>query len=203
MATMRALINLFEMIEGELDEAGAGPSRVVQHIRDGHVFIMLSAMRGDLKHSENLHRTSKLKIMLQGMPLSFIETEGEYQEEGQPEPSPEQSFFIMPKNGKNTLSPEVFRSFGIKLMQAFDQDSILYGDGKLASLIFSDGSTVDLGDTMTFRPEVIKDLGGFSKIRGRVFSFTDAPTAAKPVEKPDQISEPAKTKGVQYGQSNA
>lgn len=202
MLNMRALINLFETIRSEVDESGAGPSRVIQHIRDGNVFIMISAMRGDMKHSVNLRRTEKLKAMLQSLSLSFIETEGEYQEEGRPDPSPEKSFFIMPRRGKKTVSPEIFRQFGVKLMHAFDQDSILFGDGKLASLIFSDGSTADLGDTVTFRPEVIKNLGGFSKIRGRVFSFTDSPTARQPVQKSDSTLEPAKTGGMQYGSKN-
>ena len=105
----------------------------------------------------------------------------------------------MPRKGNATVTAEPFRQFGIKLMHTFEQDSILYGDGRTASLIFNDGSTADLGNTATFRPEVIKNLGGFSKVKGRVFSFTDAPTAAKPVEKPDQSEEPAKTRGVTYG----
>jgi hypothetical protein len=193
--TFRQLVTLVESLHTPLDEAGAGPSRVVQHIRDGNIFIMLSAMRADLKRSENLRRTEKLKAMLTSLPVSFIETEGEYHEEGQPEPSRELSFFVMPKRGARKLTAEQFRHFGIKLMHAFDQDSILYGDGKLASLIFSDGSTADLGDTLTFRPEVIETLGGFSKIRGRKFSFTDKPTASMPVEPPDR----ATTKGVTYG----
>lgn len=200
--TIRELLNLLEAFEPELDEAGAGPSRVVQHIRDGNVFIMLSAMRGNLPHQENLRRTEKLNHMLGKLPVSFIETEGEYQEDGQSQPSPEKSFFVMPRKGATSVSPDAFRDFGVKLMHVFDQDSILYGNGKIASLIFDNGSTIDLGNTMTFRPEVIQDLGGFSKIKGRKFSFTDAPTASKPIDKVDAALEPAKTKGVPYGQDS-
>lgn len=200
---MRDLINLFENVfhrEPELDEGGAGPSRIVQHIRDGKVFFMISAMRGEHKHAENLRRTIKMKKMFRELPVVFIETEGEYTELGRDEPSPEKSFFVMPAKGKPEHTAGPFRKFGIKLMHVFDQDSILYGDGRLASLIFENGSTFDLGNTVTFRPEVIKDLGGFSRIKGRTFSFTDASTAGQPVTKSHSVSEPALTKGVTYGQ---
>jgi hypothetical protein len=201
MITMRNLMTLFEdaQIEGEIDEAGAGPSRVVQHIRDGNVFIMLSAMRSNMSHAENLQRTEKLKQMLTTLPVSYFETAGEYTREGETAPSPEISFFIMPRKANAAVTAPVFRDFGIKLMHTFDQESILYGDGETATLIFQDGTTADLGNTVTFRPEIIKNLGGSSKIKGRVFSFTDAPTAAKPVEKPDQTQEPTKTHGTAYG----
>lgn len=217
--TMRTLINLLEKrnckfgltectrglqlegcdcCHGELDEAGAGPSRIIQHIHDGQMFIMISAMRGALRHGENLRRTAQLRRMLQGLPLSFIETEGEYQEQGRAEPSPEKSFFVMPQRAKHRISADAFRDLGIKMMHTFDQDSILFGDGKLATLIFDNGDTMDLGDTATFRPEVIDTLGGFSKIKGRKFSFTDAPTAARAVAK-SAATEPAKPGGVTYG----
>jgi hypothetical protein len=181
MIQKRSLRDLATLVETglhtELDENGAGPARIIQHIRNGAVFIMISAMRGDRTRAENLKRTEKLKQVLTRMAVSFIETGGEYHEDGQDEPSEEKSFFIMPRRGTRTLSPKTFRAFGMKLMHGFQQDSILFGDGHIASLIFGDGSEIDLGDTVTFRPEIIKNLGGFSKIKGRPFSFTSRSTA--------------------------
>lgn len=222
--SMRSLINLCEsktrrcnecdkcdecdkkLEEGEcafcdLEESGAGPNRIAQHIRNGSMFITISAMRANLKRSVNLRRTKELKNILDRYPgISSIEIEGEYQEEGSDKPSPENSFFIMPRDQHTHVSPEAFRQFGIRLMQVFDQDSICYGDGKLVSLICSDESIIDLGNTTTFRTEVIADLGGFSKIKGRKFGFTDQPTAERPVvNKADNSEVPTKTKGIRYG----
>jgi hypothetical protein len=199
MNIMRSYISLYEQFQQEIDEAGAGPSRIVKHIHNGAVFIMLSAMRADIKHSENLRRTDQLARLLSSKPVSFIETEGEYHEEGQTDPSPEKSFFVMPRRGAHRITPDQFRDFGIKLMKRFNQDSILFGDGKMATLIFSNGETMDLGDAVTFRPEIIQNLGGFSKIKGRPFSFTDRPTAGADVGADDE-SVPSKTRGTIYGQ---
>lgn len=195
MTTMRKYMNLFEDFEQKIDEAGAGPSRIVQHVRDGAVFFMLSAMRANLDYAQNKRRTEKLESALKQLPVSFIRTTGEYQEEGQPEPSTELSFFVMPRRGSGAMVADAFRKFGIKLMHAFEQDSILFGDGKSVGLIFSDGTTMNLGDHATFRADVISQLGGYSKIKGRQFSFTDKDMAGKA----KQDNQPATTKGVAYG----
>jgi hypothetical protein len=159
-----------QIMESEmLDEAGAGPARIAQHIKDGEMFFMISAMRQNLSKQENEKRTQVLKNKLAAMPgCSFIETTGEYQEIGQEEPGVEKSFFVLPRS-KNTGEMKFF-DFAKKMMNIFDQDSML---------ITNDGETIALGSNLTFDPSVIKNLGGFSKIKGRKFSFADqgeAPT---------------------------
>jgi hypothetical protein len=170
---------LMQIMESEmLDEAGAGPARIAQHIKDGEMFFMISAMRQNLSKQENEKRTQVLKNKLAAMPgCSFIETTGEYQEIGQEEPGVEKSFFVLPRS-KNTGEMKFF-DFAKKMMNIFDQDSILIGAGNKVSLITNDGETIALGSNLTFDPSVIKNLGGFSKIKGRKFSFADqgeAPT---------------------------
>jgi hypothetical protein len=83
-------------------------------------------------------------------------------------------------------------------MHTFNQDAIMVGDGKMVSLLFADGSEQDLGEALTFRPEIITDLGGFSKIKGRKFSFTDPDTAGAQVDK-----ETVTTQGCQAAYSGA
>jgi hypothetical protein len=88
-------------------------------------------------------------------------------------PSAEFSFFVMPAQ---TLGIDVLRRIGVKLMHDFDQDSIVFGDGEQVTLIENDGNEFPIGDNATFDPAKIDKLPGFTKIRGRKFSFTDQPT---------------------------
>lgn len=162
----------------EVEEAGAGPSRIVSHIQDGTPFIMISAFRGTNPHKVNVQRHAQMKHVLAKYPVSYIQTEGEYQEEGSDEPKPEQSLFIMPNRDDTTMPSKRLLAIGKALMAMFNQDSILYGDGEMVWLVFNDGSTDKLGNRLTFRPEVIDTLGGFSKVKHRKFSFTDPDTAA-------------------------
>lgn len=157
----------------KLEEAGAGLSRIVTHIRDGTPFLMVSAFRGTNPHNVNLQRHAQMKQILQRYPVSYIQTEGEYHEEGSPEPKAELSYFIMPSRGNVVMPTKRLLAIGKSLMAAFDQDSILFGDGETVSLVFNDGSTMKLGNRLTFRPEVIDTLGGFSKLKQRKFSFAE------------------------------
>lgn len=167
---MRRFIDL---IENDIDESGAGPARIAQHIRNGEKFIMLSGMRGDLDHATNIRRSRELKNKLARSPVSFIETFGEYHEIGQDEPSPEMSFFIMPTRRGNEISSNAFLKLGISIMNAYDQDAIVFGDGANIMLVERDGNWIDLGKTATFDPSIIQTLPGFSKVKDRAFSFTD------------------------------
>ena len=159
-----------------LDESG--PSRIIKHIHDGTPFIMVSAYRADKDHATNLQRHARMKHILRGLMLSYIQTEGEYHELGADAPSPEQSFFIMPMREHDSITNERLLAAGEKLMHAFGQDAIVYGDGEMIWLISNDGSKEKLGNRLTFRPETIDALGAFTKVKGRKFSYTDASNAA-------------------------
>lgn len=167
-------MKLVELFMGrKLEEAGAGLSRVVTHIRDGTPFLMVSAFRSTNPHNVNLQRHDQMKHILQRYPVSYIQTEGEYHEEGSPEPKPELSLFIMPSRGNVVMPAKRLLLIGRSLMTMFEQDSVLFGDGEMVQLVFADGSTMKLGNRLTFRPDVIDTLGGFSKLKGRKFSFTE------------------------------
>jgi hypothetical protein len=169
MTDMRSLMNIVS--EAHLDEmAGAGPARIVHHIKEGTPFIMLSAMRANLSASENKRRTDLIKRKMASWPVSFIVTGGEYHEEGQEVPSEETSFFIMPRDG---ISPEAFQELGAKLMHAFDQDAFIYGDGQSVTMHERDGTSFSIGDAASFDPAVVKKAPGFSKIKDRKFTFTN------------------------------
>jgi hypothetical protein len=156
----------------------SGPSRILRHIRDGTPFVMVSAFSPDVDHETNLRRDARMKHIVSGMLLSYIQTDGEYTMHGSDEPMPEKSIFLMATRGSLTqVSKEKLRSIGEKLMHAFNQESIAYGDGKMVWLVFNDGSEEKLGNRLTFRPEVIATLGGSSTISSRKFSYTDADKA--------------------------
>jgi len=164
-----------------LSEAGAGPSRLVAHIRSGRPFFMISAMRANLSHHENLVRAKKLERMLANLPYSFIRTEGEYLEIGQTEPSPELSLFVMPVDPEAPGAIDRMIFLAVRLMRVFDQDSVLIGDGNRVYLRERDGSEFSLGSAASFSLAVIKRAPAFSKIKGRKFTFADpddAPGAA-------------------------
>ena len=152
----------------------AGPSRIIKHIHDGTPFIMVSAYRADKDHATNLQRNARMKHILRGLMLSHIQTEGEYHELGAAEPSPEQSFFIMPMRDHDSIPGDHLLAIGEKLMHAFEQDSIIYGDGEMVWLISNDGTKQKLGNRLTFQPKT----DAFTKVKGRKFSYTNASQAA-------------------------
>lgn len=171
------LQELFQQIvdvpqDNPIDEAGAGPARIARHIRNGDVFMMLSGMRADLDPVENKRRTARLRSTLNALPVSYVQTTGDYHEDGQDEPSTEQSFFIMPRSQAGELPVAEFFGMGRAIMADYDQDAILCGDGKKVGLIYNDGKTSVIGDCATFDPAEIAKLDGFSRIGGRAFSFT-------------------------------
>lgn len=185
--TIPSVRDLLAIVENtQLDEAGAGPSRIVTHVQNGEKFFMISAMRADMPHSVNMRRTKLLSETLANYGLVFIRTTGEYQEDGQDTPSEELSFFVM---APDHMKMNRFSKLATNLMQIFKQDSILVGNGENVYLLFSDGSTHSLGTAATFSPAVLAHLGGFSKIKGRKFSFTEPDSAPNAVRYGQQRSE--------------
>lgn len=162
------------LCEQVIEESGA--SRIIQHIQDGVAFFMISAMRASLPKKENLDRTRKLSYTLQRLPVSYIHTEGEFWEDGADAPSRELSFFVMAKNSVGTITPDALHNMGVKLMHAFDQDAIVFGDGENVKLVEQDGSEFNIGNNTTFDLGKISGLPAFSSVKGKKFSFTDEPT---------------------------
>jgi hypothetical protein len=185
--TLPSVRDLLSIVENtQLDEAGAGPSRIVKHVQDGAPFFMISAMRADMPHSTNMRRTRLLSEQLAQYGLVFIRTTGEYQEDGQDAPSQEMSFFVM---APEHVKLDRFVKMGMSLMSIFKQDSILVGNGENVYLLFADGSTHSLGTAATFSPAVLAHLGGFSEIKGRKFSFTEPEAAPKAIRYGQQRAE--------------
>lgn len=169
MTDMRHIMNLIS--EATLDEmAGAGPARIVHHIKEGTPFIMISAMRADLSPSDNKRRTELLRQKLANLPVSYIVTGGEFHELGQELPSEEVSFFIMPDEG---VAIDALKRLGDGLMRAFDQDAFLCGDGDSVIYLGKDGEEFSIGDAASFDLANLRDAPGFSKIKGRKFTFTN------------------------------
>ena len=171
MTTMRDFIEILQ--NNELDEGGAGVGRLVTHIREGMPFFMISAMRGDLPHSENLRRTLMLKNKLRKLPLTFISTEGEYHEKGRAEPSPELSFFVMAGHKEGVTDTDKMIYLATRLMHIFQQDSVLIGNGERIYLLENDGNEFQIGNAASFSMDAVKKSVAHSKIRGRKFTFTN------------------------------
>lgn len=165
MITMRSLINLVE--SQTLDEAGAGASRIVSHIRNGDVFMAISAFRADKPMAVNMKRTESLKAHFAKLPVAYIVTTGEYHEIGQDEPSEEISFFVLPKKGV-PLSAVI--TWGKKLRALFDQDSFIYGDGETIHLVDAEGD-YEIGDRMSFSPKALRDAPGITKVKNKPFTY--------------------------------
>lgn len=170
---MRRFMNL--IAEALIDEAGAGPSRIVKHIRAGVPFITISAMRGDNDHKTNMKLTRELHAELSRMPVSLIEIEGEYEEtlaDDTKQKQPELSFFVMPTSRIGPLALDRFLQIGLLLCQKYRQQEIGFGDGESIYLVNRHGERNKIGDAVTFAPKNVMELPGFSEIKGRKFSFT-------------------------------
>lgn len=63
-----------------LDEAGAGPSRLVTHIRSGTPFITISARREYRTVEENNIKDQSLREDLRNFPVSIIPVRGGWME---------------------------------------------------------------------------------------------------------------------------
>lgn len=164
------------------------PSRLLTHIRNGIPFFMISAFRSDLDHEINIMRAKNLKADLNHYPVAVIKTEGEYQEIGSEVPSRELSLFVMARDPKK-YSSDYLLSLGKKLMIRYQQDSIAYGDGEDIALIFQNGDAIFIGNTVTFNQKKIDDIGAFSVIKGRKFSFApkDERPSALAEDSPDYL----------------
>lgn len=95
-------------------------SRVWQFVEDpNRGFVMISPAREYLSDSENKERYEQLKKDVRALGYGYIETRGGYEEKGAgivTEPS--------------LLVPEMSRKDAIALGEKYDQDSILYKDGR-------------------------------------------------------------------------
>ncbi len=147
-----------------VEEAGAGFSRILDHINSGIPFIMLTAYRSDLSSTENVKRNKELASKID---LPFIQVKGGYKEDISDTAKEERSFFVM---GKGTEDDEKLVEIANIAMKEYDQDSVLvrlsdsddifllYPDGKVE--IISNGK-VNLTDVEEF----------WSDIKGKRFVF--------------------------------
>lgn len=158
-----------------MEMAGAGPARIIQHIRQGTPFITISAMRSEYDAKTNKMADEHLRAALGTLPVSFIPVEGEFIEtldDGTQVPATESSYFVMPKHALGNTSLEKFKLLGLKLCKKFGQEAYGFGDGSKIYFIDQDEGSFYAGDAVTFDAAKIDKLPGFSKIKGRKFSFT-------------------------------
>lgn len=171
--SMRTIINLVENAHEVLDETGPTASRLASHIRKGVKFFMISAQRSALSPAENKARTRLLRNSLAKLPVSFIDTVGEWQEIGTDAPAREVSFFVMPKAKGGDVDDKTFSILAKRLMKAFNQDAVLMGDGERVFLVFQNGRHEDIGRAASFLSGDADATKGYSMVGGKKFTFSD------------------------------
>ncbi|MFA6049623.1 MAG: hypothetical protein WC761_00230 [Candidatus Paceibacterota bacterium] len=163
-----------------IHEASLG--RIMQHAAESPKtgFAMLTSWRQNLDRTENLRRFSALKSALRSKGLGFNVLNGHWRECQDPsvayENCPEDQFV-------DAIEPSVFVSkISLKdaheLGNAYQQDAVVYAGPEtkgLVSLIFKDGTTMELGK---FSPMAISQAyselrsgGKNSKKSARYFHF--------------------------------
>jgi hypothetical protein len=161
---------------GIITEAGAGMSRIVQHIRNGVPFMAISARRGERSPEENKKADARLREFLSNSPVSFIRIEGKYDETlptGEREPSYENSYFVMPRTQTGNVDTSRFAKFARFAANKFDQEGVLFGNGAAVYFMDSSGDYHRIGDVATFDTDLIDEIGEWSQIKKRRFSFVD------------------------------
>ena len=149
-----------------IDEAGAGPSRIVQHIKAGRPFFTIAAEREYRDDKANKEANRQLKSALSKSPVGYIKQSGEW------EGVAESSYIVFPNNNLDDHQLSRFRDLGQALMQKFDQLAIVFGDGEKIVMINNDGSVDDWGlDSVSFSPDKMKSAGGHSTIKGQNYVF--------------------------------
>jgi len=181
---MRKLINesriLQEVLRGRKILTEIKLSRLWQYIQDDNIsFGILSAFRGDLPLKVNQERNSELLDKLTQAGYGYVDLIGGYiekDEQGNDRTVQENSFLV------HSLDKKLLLKLGLE----YDQETVIYKDGKEFSLLSTQKQ--DLGhvyasflkgsgrDNYTMDPKNTKDL--FSAIakgshRGRQFRFNE------------------------------
>jgi len=149
-------------------EAGAGMSRILQHVESGIPFLTMSAYRYTLSKNENLERNEQLLKDFKSYQLGAIKMIGHWVEKGVD--STENSFFVIGKTFTGeTITPEKMEEIASTLCKKWEQDAVIFSDGQTVYLLYSTGNKVPLGNHVGIRKEDIE--GGFSTIKKKRFVF--------------------------------
>lgn len=171
-------------------EAGAGMARILQHIKTGIPFFIISAFRSEYSKNMNVDmRTKQLSQDIQAYNLGFIQLRGHWiddprvDEEGNTtkgEDTYENSLFVNAFKRKdgvventedNKYTVDELQQIAQSLAEKYDQRSYIFGDGKDIFEIFTDGSKKNyLGNQISIKQEVLQ--GPYSDIKGKKFVFS-------------------------------
>lgn len=159
MSTMTCM-NL-ELLEG------AGLSRIQHWVTQGVPFAMITAFRHNNSNQVNDSLNSQLISSLNSKGLGGIQLVGYWQESGDTEPTKEKSFFVPYTGGDEHL----FRKLMQDLCGQYNQDAVLYSDGKNVGFLDRGGSFTPAFSSISFGSSQIKQ--GWSELRGRKFTFVE------------------------------
>jgi len=168
----------------QLDEmAGAGPSRVVNHLRAGVPFFTISAMRNEYTPEENRHRMRRLRKDIMAKNVSCLPISGGFDETGEHGITSveEESFFVSPRDHKNTDVGHFLR-WAKHLNNKFDQEGIMFGNGTEIFFVDQKGQMFPVGDAASFDPEILAKASGWSKLKQRKFTFANSSAVPKSVK---------------------
>lgn len=157
------LLDLLVEDTQDVNEAGAGLSRIISHIQDGTPFIMMSAFRPNYSMKQNRERMKQLNSDLQRAGFGVIKLDGVW--EGDSEPS----FFAIPRNIE--LGGRMARKLSVHLGQKYEQDATIMGDGDMVYLLGQDGSEWETFDAATIDGDDLNRLPGQSRIKGKSFAL--------------------------------
>jgi hypothetical protein len=145
---MKALSHISE--SQEIDEAGAGLSRVLKHMKNGQPFIQLTGARAGLSQKEITKRNNEIITILRNFGLGPINTVGGFDEfnpeTGKTTRVREDSLFV-PLNPKSHFDGDKLLELGELLSRKFEQDAMIYGDGEdVFSVDFLNNDIFQIGD---------------------------------------------------------
>jgi len=152
-----------------LDEAGAGPSRVFDHLQSGRPAIIISAFRSQYSMSENRERMKELRKDLTSRGFGVIKVDGIWEDSGEPS-------FIAVARDENIPVGELV-DIALELDRKYDQDAVIVFDGEVATLYAKDGSVIEVWDHVILDRRDLAKMPGKTKVKNVTFSF--APDAGE------------------------
>lgn len=139
-------------------------SRIIDYIKKGKPFLMVSAYNKEKSKKENDQRMKDLAKRLRDFDLGFLLQRGYYvHDDGV---GAEEKSFIATSNEKSTSE---MMNIGKALGREFDQESVLYYDGEKGYFVYSDGGIDDLGmhlSALSMDRDHIDMAGGYSDFKG-------------------------------------
>lgn len=165
-----------------LCEAGAGLSRVMQHLTDGRPFLLLTAYRAEYSEKENRQRNAKLAKDFVAAGLGGVQVQGVWTDTETGEEARERSFLLTDRPGAapegadaQEATPSDLLQFGLRMARKYDQQAVLFGDGKQVVLIFPHGASsykrVKIASQPSLSKEALDGAMASTDIKGRKFVF--------------------------------